>query len=358
MKIHNTISHSNGKNEVMAFVCCNTCRMQGSDKLPPGYRNDIFVGGKRFVAHESTLRKIPYFAAMLDRFPDSALVADRDPRGFRHILNYARDSSYRVPSKWAPEVAFYGLDAVALVPTAQTSDSGSCEWYRTAADRLTNTMQMNPVGGDVFVCNNNVMVFGMTEPINPAKCTRAQCIHYIGAGVEPVSIVMERIIAKDGTVASGSVILDRAYIRLLHSLIPTRIKTMLANLESMCGIRTVVLPGNYNIRFTVKFSGVVDYAIQKVLGSDNPGVFPCYGFGDIFTDKPRPVAYRIGYDPQTDEFVPLWVSIYKDFDALQVMLYDYEVHQSTGLPFIRTAYRGHTETHYYFLMADNAFSHP
>ena len=72
------------------------------------------VGGKIFRTTKSTLFTIPYFQAM-DRFngivgsKSEPLFIDRDPKFFRHILNFARNPDYSLPEKCKSELGFLVL---------------------------------------------------------------------------------------------------------------------------------------------------------------------------------------------------------------------------------------------------------
>lgn len=85
------------------------------------------VGGKKFKTTKTTLMMIPYFECMnrvnngIRTTEDSPYFIDRDPKFFRHILNFARnnfssisDNAEKYIEKHADELTFYGFECDAL----------------------------------------------------------------------------------------------------------------------------------------------------------------------------------------------------------------------------------------------------
>lgn len=331
--------------------CNRASLMQESDKsaaIPAGYRT-VRVGGKTFEAHVDTLSKIPYFASLIARFPNSPLVADRDPRGFRHILNYMRDPSYGIPLKWAPEVTFYGLDADAVEAAAPVAPHVPA-WYSMVPDQ-----KMDIVNSDTYVAEYR----GDTLQ-HAADCTYMRFVYYKpfdpSLPIEPMSIIMQ----ETNNVHDDPVILCRAQIKLLRALIPSTIRNMLDAYAVASSIHTLVLPSNPNSTFKVHFSDKIACAQYWIASYNKRGMFPHY-----FNERrysyinDNYMLYCVAYNETTDEFVP--AAWRKSSTDLSWMIEFANIHAATGLPIFTMKRRrpppmidGHRV--YYFEMGDDAFN--
>jgi len=75
------------------------------------------VGGKKFETSLSTLKLLPYFMGLVRFYgddtwstPETPYFIDRDPKIFRHILNFLRNPEYKYPDKYIDELEFYGCN--------------------------------------------------------------------------------------------------------------------------------------------------------------------------------------------------------------------------------------------------------
>lgn len=71
-----------------------------------------------FETTKSTLKHIPYFQQCMNVVGESAFIGttdepyfiDRDPKLFKHILRYATNPAYAIPSKFLYDLTYWGLD--------------------------------------------------------------------------------------------------------------------------------------------------------------------------------------------------------------------------------------------------------
>jgi len=81
----------------------------------------VNISGKKYDIMKSILLKIPYFANMINDFPndDKYIFMQRSPLGFDHVLSYVIDNLYSVPSEYCYELDFYGIeyDKNKLIPS-------------------------------------------------------------------------------------------------------------------------------------------------------------------------------------------------------------------------------------------------
>lgn len=77
------------------------------------HRYKFNVGGINFETTYSTIKNSFFLKKLVTSdFAEkihSEFFIDRDPKGFKHILNALRDPTYIVPSKYTPELEFYGI---------------------------------------------------------------------------------------------------------------------------------------------------------------------------------------------------------------------------------------------------------
>lgn len=236
--------------------------------VPAGFRK-VIVGGHPFVAHVDNLRKIPFFAAMLDRFTDSDLVADRDPEAFRYILNHVRDASYGVPYKYAVEVAFYGLSDTILEST-EVAD-GSWLGLLERHDALTPAKGYS---GNVKLTYkpHNTMLFIYHEYVgHPAK-------------VESITLTHNFCNARR---------LRKEYIEMANAVVPAHIRESMAEYTSGTNMKAVFLPwvdDNYNeaaidMTTSIHSSEIVQTRVHIALtdAHGNGRDVPVVGFYDYST---------------------------------------------------------------------------
>ena len=83
----------------------------------------INVGGEIFETYLDTIMQLPYFQGKLnleskiDSSRENPIFIDRDPKIFRHILNFLRDHNYEIPKKHYSELDYWGLEVTDLQST-------------------------------------------------------------------------------------------------------------------------------------------------------------------------------------------------------------------------------------------------
>lgn len=88
--------------------------LNDSSSILSDKRIKLNVGGKIFETYQRTLIQSRYFNSMFSKFAESKsndeIFIDRSSELFEHVLNYLRDSSFKIPKKCYPEFLFYGID--------------------------------------------------------------------------------------------------------------------------------------------------------------------------------------------------------------------------------------------------------
>lgn len=198
---------------------------------PPAVAEDfvqVRVGGVVFETKVETLVRIPYFSSAIERFGETGpFVVDRDPKAFRHILNHVRDHGYGIPTKYAPDVDFYGLDSgerevtsiAHPVPAWMSGERAVASGEGVTKVRHNRTI---PTFRDV---SDEVMI-----------------VMYTPGDGDEVDIVNYK--CTDGTYKETFLPRDLALVR---AVIPGPIKKMYDGWETVTGRRVAFLPANLTV---------------------------------------------------------------------------------------------------------------
>lgn len=98
---------------------------------------DFKIGNKKFSSTVDTLKNIPYFRALVQFpsfSPDDPLRIDSDPTVFKHVLRWAQNPEYVIPSKYHWGLDFWG---VSVTQDATDFDLRPC---RTTIDKIDNEL--------------------------------------------------------------------------------------------------------------------------------------------------------------------------------------------------------------------------
>lgn len=295
----------------------------------------VRVGGKRFETHPDTLRKIPYFAAMLDRFPtDGEMTADRDPRGFRHILNHARDPSYSIPAKWAPEIAFYGLEADTVDVSATMP-----EWFSQIPalrmDKVNSDKYIADFGGSDTNGSLKFVSFRAATASAAASASASASASMTASTSMSTNVGISTAVVKPIRVEmwyqGHSTDLCPAQLQLLRALLPKSIRVALDAYAAMTGIHTFALPCNAQSVYVIHFSEKVQSAYSWMLkvGEDVP--MPVY-YGGV--DRHTYDLYWCAlYDHETGGFVYTdAMALVSGVTILQDIALNADLWRKTGIP--------------------------